>query len=58
MTREVGVTEELYNNLQEVAKIWNERMADKLKKQLTPDDVFDMFMTAVFYFDRDQEVMH
>ena len=58
MTREVGVTEELYSNLQEVAKIWNERMADKLKEQLTPDDVFDMFMTAVMYFDTVEETMH
>lgn len=58
MSVEVNVTEELYSELQEVAKIWNERMADKLKEQLTPDDVFDMFMTAVMYFDKDQEVMH
>ena len=57
MTREVGVTEELYSELQEVAKIWNERMADKLKERLTPDDVFDMFMTAVMYFDPVQETM-
>lgn len=58
MTREVNVTEELYSSLQEVAKIWNERMADKLKEQLTPDDVFDMFMTAVMYFDPVEETMH
>ena len=57
MSVEVNVTEELYSNLQEVAKIWNERMADKLKEQLTPDDVFDMFMTAVMYFDPVQETV-
>lgn len=51
MSARVNVTEELYNELQKVANIWNERMASKLKEQLTPDDVFDMFMTAVMYFD-------
>lgn len=57
MSVRVNVKEEFYTDLQEIARIWSERMSSKLKEQFTSDDVFDMFMTAVMYLDRVEETL-